>query len=162
LNKRNVTQTDNERDAMAFVNEYATGDDFEKYDLNGIWDKYNPVWKGECYLGSKPDFTIDRERNIFYMPIRQGRFDESNRTTALLWIDGRHIVVVLDSEEDSNAEGLKSNPYRMRWKLTGYHAQHGVVESKKQILAILKEALVVYGYSGVRKQLPNTVVEFIC
>lgn len=145
---------------MAFVNEYATDEDIEKYDLYGVWDKYHPARKGKYYLGNKPGLTIDRDRNIFFMIIRYGRFDESNRATALLWIDGRHIVVDLDSEEYINAEGLNSNPYRMRWILSGYHPQSGE-ESKKQIMEILKEALVAYGYSGVHEQLPNVIVEFI-
>jgi hypothetical protein len=34
-------QNEIERNAMDFVNEYATDEDFEKYDLKGIWDKYH-------------------------------------------------------------------------------------------------------------------------
>jgi hypothetical protein len=146
---------------MAFVNEYATDEDIEKYDLNGVWDKYHPARKGKYYLGQRPSFTIDRERNIYFKMIRSGRFDESNRTTALVWIDGRHAVVELDYIDCLNSEGIKSDPYRIKWKLVGYHPDPSILQSKKQIMAILNEALIVYGYSGARKQLPNTVVEFI-
>jgi hypothetical protein len=148
------------RKDMAFVNEYATDEDIEKYDLNGIWDKYHPARKGKYYVGQRPGFTIDRERNIFFIRVRQGRFDESNRTTALLWINGRHIIVELDIVGGLNLKGIKSDPYRMKWELTGYHPQLGGSESKGQIMSILNEALIAYGYSGVRKQLPNTIVEF--
>lgn len=50
---------------MAFVNEYATDEDIEKYDLNEIWDKYHPARKGKYYVGNQPEFTIDRERDFF-------------------------------------------------------------------------------------------------
>lgn len=149
------------RKDMAFVNEYATDEDIEKYNLNEIWDQYHPAWKGDYYLGHKPKFTIDREQNIFFMPIRSGRFDESNRTTALLWINGRHVIVELDTIGGLNPKGIKSDPYRMRWELAGYHPQLGGQESKDQIMSILNEALIAYEYSGVQKQLPNTIVEFI-
>lgn len=146
---------------MAFANEYASDEDIEKYDLNGIWDKYHPARKGKYYLGQRPSFTIDRERNIYFKPIRSGRFDESNLTTALIWINGRHVIVELDYIGGLNSKGLKTDPYRIRWKLVEYHPDPDVLESKKQIMAILNEALIVYGYSGARKQLPNTIVEFI-
>ena len=104
LSNRNLkmVQIDKERKIMAFVNEYASDEDFEKYDLNGIWDKYHPARKGKYYLGQRPGFTIDRERNIFFIRVRQGRFDESNRTTALLWINGRHILVDLEKIDGLN------------------------------------------------------------
>ncbi|MGD8913895.1 MAG: hypothetical protein PVI97_05450 [Candidatus Thiodiazotropha sp.] len=146
---------------MAFINEYATDEDIKKYDLNGIWDQYHPARKGKYYLGQRPSFTIDRQRNFFFKILRSGRFDESNRKTALLWVNGRHIVIELDYIDVLNSKGLKSDPYRIRWELAGYHPQPGGQESKKQIMAILNEALNVYGYSGARKQLPNTVVELI-
>jgi hypothetical protein len=159
LNQKTNHQIQARKD-MAFVNEYATDEDIEKYDLNGIWDKYHPARKGKYYLGNKPGLTIDRERNIFFIRVRQGRFDESNRTTALLWINGRHILVDLDKVGGLNKEGVKSCPYKIRWDLVGYHPQPGE-ESKKQIMGILKEALVTYGYSGVHEQLPNVIVEFV-
>lgn len=160
-NNRNVNHQIRVSKDMAFVNEYATDEDIEKYDLNGIWDQYHSAWKGEYYLGHKPKFTIDRERNMFFMIIRHGRFDDSNRATALLWINGRHVIVELDAVDCLNPKGIKSDPYRMRWELVGYHPQLGGQESKDQVMSILNEALIAYGYSGVRKQLPNTIVEFI-
>jgi hypothetical protein len=163
LSNRNlkIVQIDKERMIMTFVNEYATDDDIEKYDLNGVWDKYHPARKGKYYLGQRPSFTIDRERNIYFKTIRSGRFDESNRKTALLWINERHIIVELIKAGGLNPKGLNTNPFKIRWELVGYHPDPGILQSKKQIMAILNEALIVYGYSGARKQLPNTVVEFI-
>ena len=52
---------------MSFVNDFASDEDIAKYDLNGIWDKYNPLSKGEYYLRQRPWFTVDRDRNIFFM-----------------------------------------------------------------------------------------------
>lgn len=144
---------------MAFVNEYATDEDIEKYDLNGIWDKYHPARKGKYFLGQRPAFTIDRERNIFFMPICQGREEHANRKTVLLWLNGLHVLAVLDLA-DSSSKSFKEVPYRMDWELVRVDAEKEIRESRNVIFSLLKEALVVYGYSGVRRQIPNTKVNF--
>ncbi|MES9822515.1 MAG: hypothetical protein ABW161_07200 [Candidatus Thiodiazotropha sp.] len=72
-------QINKERSTMTFVNEFASEEDIEKYDLNGIWNQYFPSRKGKYYLGQRPWFTIDRERNIFFMVLDGGREEHSNR-----------------------------------------------------------------------------------
>ncbi|MCG8090915.1 MAG: hypothetical protein JAY62_14290 [Candidatus Thiodiazotropha endolucinida] len=58
------------RKVMAIVNEYATEENTEKYDLYGIWDKFNPLRKGKCYIGQRPSVTVDREK---YISIKIGK-----------------------------------------------------------------------------------------
>ncbi|MEW8030131.1 MAG: hypothetical protein AB2806_20645 [Candidatus Thiodiazotropha sp.] len=156
----NVIQTEKERNVMAFVNEFASDEDIEKYDLNGIWDQYHPLWKGDYYLGQQPWFTIDRGQNIFFMIVGGGGREDPERAKVLLWIDGYHVVIEIDRVSGLNPNGLKTTPYRIGWKLVGVYPQKDVNKSQKEILKILKKALTVHGYFGVHKQLPNTVVEF--
>ncbi|MES9814882.1 MAG: hypothetical protein ABW159_18735, partial [Candidatus Thiodiazotropha sp.] len=59
-----------------------------------------------------------------------------------------------------NPNGLKTDPYTMRWELVGIHPQNNLGKTQNEIINILKEALTAYGHLGVHKQVPNTVVEF--
>lgn len=64
---------------MAFVNEYATDEDVEKYDLKEVWYQYYPYRKSEPYYGRQPKFTIDRKNKRYFMILGQGKEDQSNR-----------------------------------------------------------------------------------
>ena len=55
---------------MAFVNEYISKEDIEKYDIFGIWNKFLPERehvKKETEKRYIPQWTIDRERFGFLM-----------------------------------------------------------------------------------------------
>lgn len=145
---------------MGFINEYASDNDIEKYDLKSVWDKYHPTSKGQYYLGHKPMLTIDREKNIFLLPIEQGREEHGNRTTMLLWIDENHVLAEIDLVRGLNPDGIESNPYRIVWELADVHPQKGFHLPRKTIIEILKNALSVFGFDGANRQLPNTLVEF--
>ena len=63
---RNIKRQIQARKDMAFVNEYATDEDIEKYDLYGIWDKFHPLRKGKYYIGQRASFCIDRNKDVFF------------------------------------------------------------------------------------------------
>ena len=147
------------RKDMAFVNEYATDEDIEKYDLNRIWDQYHPARKGKYYLGQRPWFTIDREKNILVMMVGGGGREDAGRVKILLLIKGCHVVVELESANGSSLS-FKDNPFKIVWDLISVHSQQDLNVPQKEVLKILKEALSVYGYFGVHEQIPNTIVEF--
>jgi len=149
----------NEEEKMGFVNEYASDEDIEKYNLHGIWDQYHPFRKGEYYGGNKPNFTIDREKNIFFMVIKRGIREEGNQAKFLLWWNGIHIVGRLKQEGGSSE--LDANPFYRVWHLLELDAIEDNAISETEIKRSLKAALKVYGYWGVRRQIPNTLVEFM-
>ena len=144
---------------MGFVNEFASNDDIEKFNLVGLLDKYRPTSKGRQFELSPPAFTIDRKRNIFFIPYDQGREEVGNRIYALLWIDGQPNAVEIDLVKGSSGN-IKDVPFKLVWKLVGLYVQKNVSESRETIIEILKEALRAYGYRGVYMQVPNTIVEF--
>ncbi|WP_294872943.1 hypothetical protein [Sulfuricurvum sp. RIFCSPLOWO2_12_FULL_43_24] len=47
---------------MAFVNEYISQEDKEKYGLDALWGKYHDA--SHQKLPNKKDWTIDRERDL--------------------------------------------------------------------------------------------------
>jgi hypothetical protein len=147
------------RNDMAFVNEYATDEDIEKYDLYGIWDKFHPLRKGKYYIGQRPSFTIDREKNIFLLKVGSGGREEPSILKFLPRIDNKGVVIELEKAKGSSGN-LHDNPFIIIWDLMKYDSQSDIKYSKEEILKILKEALSVYGLLGVYKQAPNMNIEF--
>ena len=144
---------------MSFVNEYVPDPDIDAYDLNGIWDKYYPFYKGEFFFGNRPHWTVDRGANTFLMSIGIGRNEHGNRRKFLLWIDGRHVVAELDLLKGSSGD-LDANPFIRIWDLARIEIPEELQDRKAEILATLKAAVSVFGYWGAWDQRPNTVVEF--
>jgi hypothetical protein len=156
---KQANEINKERSKMPFVNEFASDEDIRKYNLNEIWDMYHPLWKGDYYTGRQPDFTIDRQRNIFFMAIGGGGEEHQNRKKWLLWLDGQHIVIEVDLAEGSSPN-ISDVPFKRVWGLVGIYPQTRARVSRKEIVVILKEALTTYGLLGVYRQVPNTIVEF--
>lgn len=144
---------------MGFVNEYVPEADIEKYDLHGIWDKYYPFRKGRYFGDNNPSWTVDREVNVFLMSIGIGRGEHGNRTKFLLWWNRTHLVAELDLVEGSSGD-LDANPFMRVWDLVRIDLPTELEGKRTEVERTLKEALRIYGYWGVRKQRPNTVVEF--
>jgi len=144
---------------MGFVNEYVSDEDIEKYDLNAIWDEFHPLYKGELFFGNRPEWTIDREANVFLISMAIGRGDHGNRRTFLLWMNGVRVVAEVDLVQGSSGD-LDANPFMMVWDLARLNVPGQLDGEKANVLAMFKAALLTFGYWGIRKQRPNTVVEF--
>ena len=144
---------------MAFVNEYASDEDIEKYGLEAIWRRFNPNRMGPMFQNGPPAWTIDRERDAFLMIVGRGTREAGNLLLGVLCVKGQlaryHLFVNAET-----SDFLSANPYYKVWdrgKLDRYDGFDLPVEDADNLL---KEALSVYGYSGARKQLPNTIVKF--
>lgn len=146
---------------MAFVNEYVSEENVKKFSLEEIIFRFSPEWRSP---GIPPEYrfswTVDRERNIYLMRIKTGRDDISNRSYWVLSYQGEEIKVQIDRAQ-GGSHTFNENPYKMIWELVKIEPDHipGVV-TKNEIISTLKEALVVYGQGGARRQVPNTIVEF--
>jgi hypothetical protein len=144
---------------MAFVNEYATEEDFRKFDLNGIWDKFNPHMRGDYYVWGKPGLTIDREINIFLMVVGYGREEFSNEQYCLLWWAGSQITFTLRLANESSSY-FTEQPYRQVFEMEALFVPKVLDISREIVIKTIKEALTVYGYRGIQQKIPNTVVEY--
>ena len=144
---------------MGFVNEYASDDDVEKYGLKEIWDKYHPNRKGEYFAGYKPTFTIDRERDVFLMVLGQGSAEYGNRTMFLLWWSGSDIRIDLELARGSSGK-LNEDPFYRYWDLAYKKIPKAFEPMENEVLGTFKDAIRSYGYRGMAKQIPNTIVKF--
>lgn len=156
--EKNININHLERFSMDFVNEYASEGDIEKFDLYGIFDKYKPFHK---YKKAKLpiSWTINSERDVFLLLIREGREELCNRVHFLLWYQGEHVLFDVDTVGNLNPDGIKSDPFKIRWEMVATHFQNDSKLSKEEVTYALRSALEIYGYMGAYKQLPNTIVE---
>lgn len=144
---------------MAFVNEFVSEEDVKKYDLDKIWDIYHPFSKGEPPLGFRYTWTIDKEKNIFLIPVASGREEYSNRVTCVLWWNGTRLTIKIDLAAESSSK-LSDTPFKRIWELVEVCQRTDFSEPREKVISILKEALITYGYRGADRQISNTIVEF--
>jgi hypothetical protein len=67
------------KDNMPFVNEYVSDDDIEKYRLDELWLRYHPEYKSVPSI-YRHNWTIDRERNTYFMVVGGGGREENYKT----------------------------------------------------------------------------------
>lgn len=138
---------------MTFINEFVSDDDVKKFKLNEMWDRYHPYSKGDMNVGFRHSWTIDREKNIFFIPARSGREEHSNRKECILYWKGIELKVILIKH------GLSPGP-GVRWEVNSVQKPNVEVIPESEILSTLKAALGVYGYRGVWRQVDEYQVEF--
>lgn len=142
---------------MAFVNEYVPEEDIKKYNLMEIWDSFRvPSHRGELLPGFRFTWTIDRERNIFFMPVKWGTEEDPTRRTCVLWCDGSQVIITIDHCIDKPHEVGKKSV----WELVSICKPTNFTVSDGEIIKILKEALTTYGADGIWRSVPNYIVEF--
>ena len=156
---------------MAFVNEIISEEDIQKYGLDEVMRAGNPSSLG-WYKGRPEGYwhawTIDRERDIYFMPVKMvteiggsGRPEGTNRTIVHLNFQGRCVPVIIKRTYCSPS--FKDNPYRIAWDLVSLDTSNVPEIPKATVISVLKEALKTYGFDGAKYPLSpdtNVVVEF--
>ena len=122
---------------MAFVNEYISESDIEKYRIKEIDEIF---FKGH----SKPDWTVDHERDIYLRYMHSEREEHSNRKTYFFYWNGAALVVTVDVE----AEDINSERY-WQYKMWRMEIPTSVASNKTEIVDDLKEAFRVHKVYGV-------------
>ena len=142
---------------MAFVNEYISQEDIQKYSLNELWASYRS--KDDKVPDGK-EWVIDRDRECWLMDtarVRDYNTDHQN-TSEYIWTlhcKGTNIEVRIEYVPGLSTPGHCN----MAWKLLSLSPSSLDTLSNKEMIKILEEALQVYGYWGIHEQKPNTTVE---
>lgn len=143
---------------MAFVNEYISDEDVEKYGIAQLREELHFFHATR----EQWDWTRDRERDAYLMQMRfLGRDFEPE--VWLLYEKGRYCAVMLHR---GGSKKLVERPYRRLWHFKGFdeawtnRCPVPPKEEQPHVIQLLKEALTAYGYAGMRKQLPETIVSF--
>jgi len=145
---------------MAFINEYISEEDIEKYQLKELIEKYKRY-------NSSPDFdninwTIDKEEDTWFIFFgREHDPDMDHGFTRehifILHYKGEDIEARLWLEEDSQTNIYKK-PFTKNWKLLSLSpfSKNINIQELKNILC---EALKKYAHKGIRRQIENTQIE---
>ena len=144
---------------MAFVNEYISDEDVEKYGIAQLREELHANYATREHW----EWTRDRERDAYLMRLRNlGRDLEPELW--LLYEKSRYCAVML--HDAGGSIKLSERPFRMLWHFDGFdeawpkRCPVPAEEEQPQVIQLLKEALTAYGYAGMRKQLPETIVSF--
>ena len=152
---------------MPFANEVVSEEDIKRHGLDELMKQYNEWnWRNGRPSIFTHSWTIDRERGVFVLPVKtwhevgpSGRSEPTSRTTWLIDTGGRRVAAVLD-QVPGTWSSFSDSPFHIAWNLIDVDTTHAPEVSRSQVVQLLKEALAVYGYGGVRRQVPNTVVTF--
>ena len=145
---------------MAFINEYISEENIEKYQINELMNSY----QGE---GQFPDkyykhrWTIDKKRESWFMwvdmphePLDHTRF--TGERIFILNYQSTNIEIVLRKVFEESSEIKTDNPFYVIWKLDRIKKPIELQDIEdKEILKILKEILNVYGTRGIKTSIPQ-------
>jgi hypothetical protein len=144
---------------MAFVNEYITEEDKEKYGLDTLWASYHNVLSQK--LPNKKDWTIDRERKIWLMQTAlipdDSIFDHAYSSEQIwtLYYQGQSVEVRI---EVSDNKEIADQSYNKVWDLLSLSPNALESLSTDVLINFIEEALKVHGYLGIIRQRPNFTV----
>ena len=158
---------------MSFVNEYVSDEDAQKYDLDNLWNKYN--YTAMIKMPELLDhfdvhqhaWCVDEERgywlfNCGYLINNDsisGYAEASDKEAFILHVNGQNIEFILSTYEIGTND-LYSRHYG--WSIVSMSPSCLPNISREHLLTILKEALNVYKYNGIRDLEENekTLIEF--
>ncbi|MGB5764975.1 MAG: hypothetical protein WBM58_20745, partial [Sedimenticolaceae bacterium] len=144
---------------VAYVNEYASDEDIEKYKLNEVWDRYHPHGKDDRFWGRKPELTIDHDRDVFMMVVSRGKVSGGTQFKFLFSIRGEEFFVYLNLVKGSSPK-LTDTPFYRVWDFVKIKRSEGCKIHESEIVQEVKKVVSAFGYNGVRRQIPETIVKF--
>ena len=135
---------------MAFIAEYISKEDIEKYDLpkpcNEIFKKYHQGELDWANLNSR-SWCIDRERGIWLFVVRSiiiGDPRDMNYSGEVIWLlhyKGKDIEIDLrDIDNENTSTKITDNPFKIIYELESIRSDIGDIP-KQEIVDILKEIL---------------------
>jgi hypothetical protein len=141
-------------ESMNYVNEYASADDVAAFNLDAIWNKYHPFDK-RPQPNTLYEWTIDRGARSFLARVITGRDDLAGTVTFVFHFEGVVYEMVLRYDGPGR---MDASPFRIRWRVLRLDPEPTDSKLREHLISALKEALGIYGYWGIREQLPNTQV----
>ncbi|XPV69493.1 MAG: hypothetical protein ACNI25_02715 [Halarcobacter sp.] len=141
---------------MAFVNEYMTEEDIEKYQYFELKSKYTgKEVNRKTSPHSKPYWVIDRERDVWFIKITfvgDPSWNGLQTTGEEIWIlhyKGTNIEVRLFRPLREGSIKFTDRPFIKIWELLSITPESLNEISNKELRELIKEALTVFGQHGM-------------
>ena len=158
---------------MAFVAEYISKEDIEKYGVIDIVNSSRANF-GELPLGNQRieqlDWVIDRQRDIWLIFVCSPHLPDprdgyTGEEIWLLYYKGKEIELdIRRVYDETTSKMLVDNPFFIKYKLENINSSLDGI-SLDELYDVLNEALIEYGSRGigVRKFLPkeHQIVTFL-
>jgi len=151
---------------MAFINEYISEENIEKYQINELMNSY----QGENQFPKKyykHRWTIDKERENWFMwvdtptdPLDYTR--STGERVYVLHYKNTNIAIVLRKVFEESSEKNIDNPFYVTWKLDRINKPQTLEDvPDEEIIEVLREALEAYGTRGIKTSAPfeNIIVK---
>lgn len=136
--------------AMAFVNEYVSAVDVDKYGLAEINRQF---WKSD----TRYDWTIDRQRDIYLRLMKSGRGEYGQQQEFTFYWHQRVLAVRLSRDSGIAEDGRIASIWRLH-----HLVLPGALQSQRQaILDDLKLALEAYKTAGVGSSVNEHIAHFL-
>ena len=143
---------------MLFINEFMSDQDVSATGVMGLREEKVGKWHPGAY---KFHWTRNETKDTYLFFIRNIQTDSRTGLMVeptsfyefLFHFEDKSYEIVIERNSTSSSL-LKDNPFLVVWSIDA-----GDQYSEK-LIENLKEALVVYGYKGMQRQVPNTVVSF--
>ncbi|MNK75620.1 hypothetical protein D3C87_951630 [compost metagenome] len=134
---------------MSFLNEYIPEEDIRKYGIDEINHRF-------LKSDFKPDWTIDRERNIYLRQVSSGKEEFATQKIYSFFWKTSLVIVHLDEHGGGSVGGEGWSDYKMR----AIDIPEELAGSKEEIIADLKSALVAFNGGGVYSRRTFTRASF--
>lgn len=128
---------------MPFVNEYISDEDIKWY---GIEEADRRLFN----ITFRPEWTINRERDVYLRLVGSGREEFANHKRFALYWEGKLILIRLDQQTGRSSAGCS-----VHYELLGIELATDLASSRPQVLMDLKEALTTYAGGGVNARSQN-------
>lgn len=142
---------------MAFINEFASEEDIKKYQLKELWLGGHLNYK-EYPESFRLHWVRDSERDAFLMFVGGGN-REQLEVFATLYFKGEYFSVELIKKVSGSNEA-DTGKWQIVWKVVSIDRK-ALTAKPVELIGLLKEALLTYGYRGVHKQLPNAKLDIV-
>jgi len=149
---------------MAFVNEYVSQEDIEKYGLDKLYKKYMEITRHKPTIKSDLNWIIDRERESWFMKVgfyMDPEYDYRMPTGELIYIlhyKDNDIEVNIKRNSKKSSRKLSDNPFKIVFEILSIFPQSLKNTSKDEILELISEAFLIYKERDGYGNLLNTEV----
>ena len=118
---------------MAFVNEYISPGDAEKYGIEEIDRRFLKV-------NFQPDWTIDKDRDVYLRFVVSGLEEFAAQRDCVFYWKGALLMARLSQQTETMPSGERIRHY----KLLQLELPQAVAAQRMEIISTLKEGLVTY------------------
>jgi hypothetical protein len=124
---------------MAFISEWVSEEDIEKYNLR---ERNRSLHLG---VSGRYAWTVDKERDIYLRHITSGRDSEPTDDRFFDFYWRGHLVYVHLGSDDGGVLWVPGAPAKVIWTLRDFQLPSELEAKRIEILEDLKMALVGYG-----------------